>query len=235
MQDVLLKFQDGPMRGQSIEVEVGDVMLGRQPGKGGVELLGSDVSVSRRHAELKEQDGHIILCNHSPNGTTVSGKLVLDEVALVSGSVIEIGDQFRIVASWKSFAAEATRKVRTDKSAAVKKGPLSSPVVRTVIGVYLAGIVAVGLWLAIASGDKAVADDWPALAAEYELYEPDSINDSARQGREMRAAVLVRELRALKTRGRGYEAEKICRELMSLDRDIDSPLYRYGARCLASL
>ncbi|HNP34703.1 MAG TPA: FHA domain-containing protein [Woeseiaceae bacterium] len=234
MQDVFLKFLDGPMRGQEIEVEVGSVIIGRQPGASGVELKGADVSVSRQHAGLHERDGNIFLSNRSPNGTSVNGKLVLDEVQLKSGAIVEIADQCRFAVSWKTFAAEATRKVRVEKSDALKKGPLSSPVVRTVIGVYLLGMLVVGLWLAHSAGDKGVADDWPELLIEYQAYRPDSVDDSDWQQREERGAILVRELRALKTRGRGYDAESICRELMSLDRDSESPVYRYGARCLAS-
>jgi hypothetical protein len=109
--------------------------------------------------------------------------------------------------------------------------------VKSTLAAVLTVLAATHLPAQAAHRDSVVHFTSGSLTLEGTLTMPQgtSINDSARQGREMRAAVLVRELRALKTRGRGYEAEKICRELMSLDRDIDSPLYRYGARCLASL
>ena len=57
MQDIKIRFTSGPLRGHSAEVEVGDVMIGRQPGNGGVELKGAETSVSRQHAQLVEDGG----------------------------------------------------------------------------------------------------------------------------------------------------------------------------------
>jgi hypothetical protein len=234
MQDITVRFTDGPLRGQKMVVEVGEVAIGRLPGKGGIELKGADTSVSRVHAELVEQDGNIVLRNLSPNGTSVNGKLIIDETKLESGAAVEIGNRFRFELTWQSFGAETVRTVRPGKDAALKKGPLSSPIVRAVLGVYLAGMFAVAVWFAIASGDGIVGDDWPALLTAYQAWQTKDIADEMWRAREARGELLVRELRALRTQGRRNNTQAICRELMSIDSEIDSPLYRYGARCLAS-
>lgn len=234
MQDITVRFLDGPLRGGKLQREVGDVAIGRQPpGDGDIELKGANTSVSREHARLVENDGSIVLRNLSPNGTTVNGKLVVDEVEIKSGAVIEIGDQFRFDVSWQSFGAEVREpKKKAKKAGTAKKGPLSSPVVRAVLVVYLGGLLVLGLWFAVAGDEGSVADDWPELLASYEAWQDPEVGGDEWAEREARAQLLVRELRALKTQGRG-RTSALCRELMSIDGDVASPLYRYGARCLA--
>jgi len=237
MQDIKIKFLSGPLKGHVTEVEVGDVLVGRQPGERGLELKGADTTVSRIHTQLIEQGGEIVVRNKSPNGTVINGKLTLDQATIKSGAKIGIGDQFELELEWKTFGAETIVKNRKSaSSAAVKKGPLASPVIRAVLAVYLGGIVLVGLWVGL-SPDKGVADDdWPALVAAYQDYQNEEISTDEWQARETRARELVRELRAMHTRDmEGENMERICRELMSLDGDTRSPLYLYGVRCLADL
>lgn len=238
MQDITLTFVDGPMTGRSFEYEVGRVKIGRLPGTGGLELKGANTSVSREHAELVDADGEVQLRNLSPNGTTVNGELVIDAVTLRSGAVIEIGDDHRFKAEWTDFRQQFeqdTDKTQRQKPP-TKSGPLASPVVRAVLGVYLLGIVALAVWLGMSGGSGGIAaDDWPDLRAEYETFAASGLSGPQLEARLERAEVLVRQLRALRTRGSTLESERICRELMTIDRDIDSPLYRYGVRCLATL
>ena len=233
MQDITVRFIDGPLRGQTTVIEVGRIVIGRQPGAGGLELKGADTSVSRAHAELVEQDGKIVVRNQSPNGTTVNGKLVIDEAPIESGAVVDIGNQFVLELSWTSFGAETIVHSEAPADAALKQGPLSSPIVRTVIVVYLVGMAAVGLWFGVFAGDDVVADDWPALIAAYENYQTEDVPQDVWAARAAQAERLVRELRELKKQGRRPEIERICRELTHIDRDADSPLYKYGLRnCL---
>ena len=234
MQDIKVKFLKGPLKGQSTEVEVGDVLIGRQPGSGGVELKGADTSVSRLHAQLVEEGGNIVIRNKSPNGTVVNGKLMLDQAVIKSGAKIGI-DVFEFQLDWKTFGAETViRKRSSTSSQAVKKGPLASPVLRAVLGVYLGGILIVGLWVALSPEAGVAGDDWPALEAAYRAYQGEELTAEEWLAREERAKELVRELRALRTRDVDSQTRNlICRELMSIDSDARSPLYRYGAGCLS--
>ena len=235
MQDVTVTFVSGPMRERRFEFEVGRVVIGRLPGEGGLELKGADTSVSREHAVLEEADGDIELCNLSPNGTTVNGKLVLDRVKVLPGARVSIGDQHDFELVWTSFETRIDDAVARKAAKAAKKGPLSSPVVRVVLGVYLAGIAGVALWLGVlADADAIAADDWPGLEAAYNAYQPAALTDQERQLRMERARTLVRELRALRTQGIEQGTSSLCREMMRIDRDSRSPFYLYGARCLGA-
>jgi pSer/pThr/pTyr-binding forkhead associated (FHA) protein len=235
MQDLTIRFTGGPQEGQVFEAEVGVLTIGRLPGKGGLELKGADSSVSRLHAKIVETDGDIVLENLSPNGTRVNGVTVLDRVDLKPESQIQIGP-YTFDVHWSTFEDLAGRtKVQPKAKPAAKKGPLSSPVLRAVIGVYLGGIAAVALWLSWSGGTVDVPDDWPALRSQYESLELRGEGSEPHTAMLKRAEVLIRELRAQRIRGDGRDAERICRELMSLDADVRSPLYQYGARCLGSL
>lgn len=233
MQDVTIMFTSGPMRERRFEFEVGRVVIGRLPGGGGLELKGADTSVSREHAVLEEADGDIELCNLSPNGTTVDGKLVLDRIKVMPGAKVSIGDQHAFELNWTSFETRIDDVAAKKAAKSAKKGPLSSPIVRAVLGVYLAGIIGVALWLGVFSDAEAIAgDDWPGLEAAYLAYEPAGLTDEERQLRMERARTLVRELRALRTQGIEQDSSTICREMMRIDRDSQSPFYLYGAQCL---
>jgi hypothetical protein len=234
MQDVTVTFTDGLLKGRVFDFEVGRVVIGRQPGERGLELKGADGSVSRLHAELVEKGGDIELKNLSPNGTLVNGKLLLDEMLIASGALIEIGEKHSFKVHWSSVGATqvlAAKAVREKKAAPRSAGPLASPIVRAVLGVYIIGILGVAVWLGFDSTDVAV-DEWPALSAAYDDYEDPRSSPDAKQARAARAEALMRQLRVLKVQGEGRAMEPICRELMSLDGDAKSPLFRYGARCL---
>lgn len=236
MQDVTITFTDGPLRDRTYEFEVGKVLIGRLPGSAGLELKGADTTVSRVHAELRERDGDIEIHNVSPNGTSVNDKLILDSVTLRPNARIRIGGNHSFTVNWTTFDdyAKADNTVQT-KVVPTSEGPLSSPIVRAVLGIYLIGMVALGVWLMIADDSgAAVPDDWPALISEYENYAMDEMPEELRASRVARAKFLVRELRAQKTQGMARDAEQICREMMSIDGDPRSPFYRYGARCLGS-
>ena len=235
MQDVTVRCTAGPMKGFVGEFEVGQLIIGRQPGARGLELKGAGGSVSRQHVELIDKDGIVILRNLSPNGTTVGGKLIVDEVQVRSGATIEIGGKFRLDLEWQTFGAETIVRKNTVSTPVAKQGPLASPVVRAVIGVYMAGMGAVGIWFALAGDDSLVAaDEWPAIEAAYQIYAPEVMDESEHSARMARAEFLVSKLRIQRTQRKTDDVDRICRELMSLDGDAQSPLFQYGARCLAA-
>jgi hypothetical protein len=237
MQDVTISFIDGPLRGRSYEFEVGRVLIGRLPGKAGLELKGADTSVSRVHVELLEHGGGIKLRNMSPNGTKVDGKIILESVEIRPGARIDVGANHPFTIDWTSFQAysDADKTVQT-KVAPASQGPLSSPIVRAVIGVYVIGMLVVGLWLGISDdGELAAADEWPALLIEYEYYRANEMPEDMRSARVAQAELLVRKLRVLRTQDIYRGQERICRQIMTIDRDSKSPFYRYGAMCLGSL
>lgn len=237
MQDITITFADGPLRGRKYEFEVGWVPIGRLPEPGGLELKGADTSVSRTHAELVEREGDIELHNLSPNGTKVDGKLIIDSIVVRPGARIEIGDRHPFDVEWQALdRILPTETARPQESGPlVKQGPLSSPIVRAVLGVYLAGIAGVAIWLGLAGSDSAAAaDDWPALKTAYESYGAEWLDAEQRAANLERAELLVRQLRALRTQGADRGIERVCREIMRIDGEIDSPLFQYGARCLGN-
>lgn len=236
MQDVTITFTDGPLRGRSYDFEVGQLSIGRLPGSTGLELKGADTSVSRIHAELHERAGGIELRNVSPNGTMVDDKIVLDDIKIRPGVRVQIGSLHRFTVNWTSFERESRPKDTSKESDPQRsQGPLSSPIIQAVLGVYFLAMVAVFVWLMLSDdGGPTAGDDWPALAAAYDNYQAGEMPGDIRSTRAARAEDLVRKLRVMRTRKSNRDAEKICREMMSIDKDSKSPLYRYGARCLGS-
>ena len=235
MQDVTITFIAGPMTGSEAEFEVGEVLIGRMPGTGGLELKHASGSVSRVHAELVENNGELSLKNHSPNGTTVEGKLTLDVVAIHPGAEIQVGDNHTFQVNWVSFNPRSHDGKKDDKSQAPQKpGVLASPVVRSVIGVYMLGMVALAVWEADSGSGNVIGNDWPRLEEAYASYHPEGVSPDVLAQRVIRAQTLVGKLRVFETLGRRDDAQTICREIMSLDSDIQSPLFQYGAACLGS-
>jgi hypothetical protein len=232
MQDVTITFTAGPTRGQSIEIEVGHVTVGRQPGSGGLELKNADVTVSRKHAELVENAGGVELRNLSPNGTVVDGKVVLGEVLLEPGVEVAIGSKHRFVLEWARFG-RGTGSGAADETRAKASGPLASPVVRAVLVIYLLGMIGLAVWLGGSEESGVGATEWPRARAAYEAYSVKGLDDETRARRLARAEELVREVQALQTRGLYRQIAPVCREIMGLDNDVRSPLFQFGAKCLS--
>lgn len=239
MKDVTIHVKAGALRGRSFECEVGRVVIGRQPPEGGFQLQGSDTSVSRVHAELVEDGPDIVLKNLSPNGSRVNGEVILESVVLQPQDEIGIGNQYVFVLDWATFTAAATdqkKDTEADKESLLTTGPLASPIVRAVLVVYLLGIVGVAGYFIFTGGEPAVAADvWPDLELAYTDYLQGSVPSEQAAERLRIAGNLVREVRSLKTRGLYREIQPMCRELMRLDEDTRSPVYRYGASCLGEL
>jgi hypothetical protein len=237
MQDVTITFTRGPMSGNTLEFEVGELEIGRQPGANGLQLKNAETAVSRIHALLRELDGKVILHNQSSHGTQVDGKEVFDSVELEPGAEISIGANHDFRVEWTSFMGVGTEPeagAEADSRTATP-GPLASPVIRAVIVVYLLAMVGVAVWISGATKEGGVAaDDWPELQAAYETYATETISADLRAERMARAQVLLREVRTLKTRGMHEAVAPVCREIMGLDNAVTSPLFQYGAQCLAA-
>jgi hypothetical protein len=111
------------------------LQIGRAPGS---DLLLNHPTVSRRHAGIKEIEGHFYLFNLSPsNSTTLNGRLVaLEEAeALASGDEVRIGPFFLRVER-KDEALEITVTLqfglRIGEAEAREEAPLAQPVARQV-------------------------------------------------------------------------------------------------------
>lgn len=243
MQDLRIVFNRGPMAGESSRYDLGTVVVGREPrseepGQSLLVLRGADGAVSRNHALIYDRDGLVYLKNTGGNGTKVDGKLTLEETPLRPGAVIAIGDNHEFTLDWQgaghdSRSARARDEGKRTTTKVASTGMLASPVVRSLLIVYLLGIAAVAVWLNWrASLGGEIADDWPKLDAAYEAYQPVGVSEAEKARRTRIAEAMLVRLRVLRTNERTRDVHRLCRELMRLDSDIESPLYRYGAKCL---
>jgi pSer/pThr/pTyr-binding forkhead associated (FHA) protein len=242
MQDVTIRFASGPMSGESGQYELGAVLLGREPrpepGQQSLVLRGADGSVSRSHALISDRDGKVVLTNISGNGTRVDGNLVMEEIVLKPGSTIAIGGNHEFGVEWQVVSG----RERADQATGEKKqakvtssGPLASPLVRALLAVYLVGLVAVAGWLSWrGDGRGDIGDDWPELARAYADYEAPGVDEEEKARRARLAQAMLVRLRVLRVNERDRDVEKLCREMMRIDADTRSPIYRYGAKCLGS-
>jgi MoxR-like ATPase len=85
-----LRFVNGPRAGETVELAVGPVLIGRLRE---CQVVLADGLVSSRHARLELADGRRTLVDlGSSNGTTLNSAAV-QTAALADGDVIQIGDQ----------------------------------------------------------------------------------------------------------------------------------------------
>ncbi len=82
---------DGPLAGRTSPLTRQLTLLGREADN---DIVLTDDRTSRRHAEIRWDHGHVQLVDrYSLNGTLVNRQAVRNAMPLVSGDVIEIGDQ----------------------------------------------------------------------------------------------------------------------------------------------
>jgi hypothetical protein len=216
----------GELSGQRLTRDVGHVVLGREPGRDGVELPGDD-SVSRRHGELFLEGGRLAYRNLSPNGSFVNDKLVEQTTILSPRDRIRLGAT-TVLEVLFGAAGASTAPLR--RPPATASGPLAKPAVRILLGVYLVGLILLGAYLAL--GSDATSDQgWEDARSDYASYASPTLSESEKTARLDRADALVRNLRVWETTSRKDEARVVCAELMALDADPASPIYRFGARC----
>ena len=234
---VTLRLQGGPMAGQHKEIDLlhGKVLLGRDPGPGGF-LLDGDVTVSRRHGELHLDHSQIVFTNLSANGTDLDGTLCMGRQPLTPGAVLKLG-RHEIEVHYDSPSAKHRPAAATSSESPGSlwnTGPLAKPAVRAVLVVYLLGLLALAFYLATSEGNSTSAA-WRQTRTEYAGHYLKTLPQEAGAERLRRADQLVGELEAhLKTQ-RFDLARHLCHELMALDADPHSPLYRFAARRLGDL
>ena len=85
-----LTIAEGRARGQQVPLTLQTTTLGRRRGNS---IVLRDAKVSRRHAEIRLQDGNFVLQDlNSRNGTFVNNQRVSTAVALQPGDEIRVGD-----------------------------------------------------------------------------------------------------------------------------------------------
>jgi pSer/pThr/pTyr-binding forkhead associated (FHA) protein len=74
-----------PLAGTALEI-------GREPAASGIVLGEGLAGVSRLHCTLRDEDGAIVLVDHSRHGTFVNGERVAGRARLRAGDRLRIGD-----------------------------------------------------------------------------------------------------------------------------------------------
>src|SRR6476659_11250285 len=91
MNNVYLEFQDQSSRLQRFVITNDVTRLGREPGLY-VVIASTAANVSRRHAEIRRQDGIYILVDlGSFNGTFLNGRRIAGGEILHEGDVVQLG------------------------------------------------------------------------------------------------------------------------------------------------
>jgi hypothetical protein len=234
VKNVVLLVRKGPTAGSRIELELGRIELGRDPGPDGV-LLPGDSQVSRLHGELREDQGRIMYRNLSPNGTLIDRAIVHEERELAPGAEIRLGSDYLIEVQFRPRERPAKTAPQSESGAFWQSGPLARPVVRAVLAVYLTALVALVVFLSL-RGQPTVLDQFAPARREYlASYRPAGIDPETKSARLARADRLVTELFALERAESWGGARLACREMMAIDGDPRSPVYRFAARHLGAL
>ena len=85
-----LMIMGGRVTGQQVPLTLQTTTLGRRRGNS---IVLRDAKVSRRHAEIRRQDGNFVLQDlNSRNGTFVNDQRISTAVALQPGDEIRVGD-----------------------------------------------------------------------------------------------------------------------------------------------
>ena len=232
MRTVVVEIRKGPLEGTELQLELGHVVLGREPGPGGI-LLSGDQQISRRHGELLEERGQLIYRNLSANGTWVNRELIRQQQVLRPGAELRLGDRTLLELRFEaSEPTSALTEIVGEGGNVARRGPLAKPLVRALLLTYILGVVALGLFFHSSSSSR---DDFEPVREDYALYRPAEASEVVLEGRLTRAAQLARRLEAFERRESWTRARATCRELMALDSDPDSPIYRFAARRLGEL
>lgn len=231
--EVVLLFRRGPLEGKQIPLRLGRVTLGREPGPEGV-TLPRDHAVSRQHGELYVEDGQVVYRNLSVNGTIVNRKIVQETRVLAPGDELGFGSDHLVEVRFRAAARKEPEEEAGEKGL-LSSGPLRNPVVRVVLIAYLVGLVAVVVWVKLQGGSSAERAFQRVREAYSAGYQPEGVPEEELTARLEQAEVLVRKLTTFERTENWTEARAACRELMALDADPQSPLYRFGARRLGDL
>lgn len=242
--NVKLQFDSGPMRGDRHEVDLGTLVVGREPqiegGETSFKLAGATQAISRSHFKLIYRLGCVYLQNQSANGTKVDGKVVFEEQELAPGTVVEPEQGTRITLSWtplRRMGADTDTSKESESSASVlNSGPLASPLVRIVLAVYLLAVAGFAVWLSQDNSENAYnAQEVATLKSQYEVWANNNYDEKVVAAKLDVIGKRTETLQVLLSRGDRHAARVICRELMAVDGSIKSPLYQYAATCLSKL
>jgi hypothetical protein len=89
----VLVIKKGPDAGMSFTIDRDNIVIGRHPGS---DIFLDDITVSRRHAEIRRSDGDFVLTDTgSLNGTYLNRERV-ESTVLKNGDEIQIG-KFRLL------------------------------------------------------------------------------------------------------------------------------------------
>ena len=233
-----LMMRKGPMAGKRRDLDTaattsGKIALGREPGFDGL-ILDGDVTVSRRHGELLQDHGQLVFANLSANGTDVDGKLVMGRQALRPGAILKLGGH-EIEVQYQPQTSQPPPSDATEGSV-WSSGPLARPAVRVLLAVYLLAMLLFAVFLASRGDDSAVRAYRQAREVYTEEYlSAADLPKTVREARLAKADRLAQELEAHVRGERWNLAEATCRELMTVDHDTDSPIYRFAARRLGEV
>lgn len=235
MQNVVLLIRKGPTSGSRIELELGRIDLGRDPGPSGV-LLPGDSQVSRLHGELREQGGRVFYRNLSPNGTLLDRAPVREERELQPGAELRLGEEYLIEVQFRrERLSTPTAPQKGGVGDPLRSGLLARPAVRAGLAAYLLALVSLAIFLGL-RGERTVVDEFaPARQSYLASYRPAGLASEERRERVGRADRLVSEILAADRSEDWDQARAACRELMALDGNPASPIYRFGARQLGAL
>jgi pSer/pThr/pTyr-binding forkhead associated (FHA) protein len=234
VKNVILLVRKGPIAGSRIELDLGRVAIGREPGPDGV-LLPGDAQVSRLHGELRLDEGKVFYRNLSPNGSLLDRAIVQGEKELTPGAELQLGTTYLIEVQFRPRERPAKTELRAASGALWQSGPLARPAVRAGLAVYLLALIVLGVFLSL-RGETTVVDEFAPAHREYlARYHPAGVDAEERKLRLARADRLVADLFALERAEAWEGARTACRQLMAIDGDPGSPIYRFGARHLGAL
>ncbi len=102
-----LTIQAGPNPGKTFPLDKPEMVIGRDLG---VDIVITDVEVSRKHAHMvAQQGGYLIEDLGSTNGTTVNGLRLMSPYLLHPGELIALGEHVTLVYDAVQVDAEATQ------------------------------------------------------------------------------------------------------------------------------
>jgi len=165
MTPIQINIKAGSNAGRRLLLEQSPITLGRSPDN---TVMLDLPFVSRLHAELRFEDGHWSLVNHSPNGTRLGRRWVTDQpAALDSAASIQIGEEAVLDVTPQAApagAAESTGSSASEASAPAGTGMSKRSKVWIGIGVYLVAMLVLFIVLATLTGGENDGDAGPRIA-----------------------------------------------------------------------
>src|SRR5437867_6165690 len=132
MNNVYLEFQDLTSGLQQIQITKDATRLGREPGLD-VVIASTAANVSRRHAEIRRQEGVYVLVDlGSFNGTFLNGRRIVGGEILHDGDVVQLGPGGPSLRFRAPAHPDAVRTAHLGHSGALPSGRLGQPKNQTI-------------------------------------------------------------------------------------------------------